>query len=165
MQQKENNERIRFMNHVMRTGNPQVATANSASVPHYEVIVDGIKFAVAKNGSKLVKLPGTPFLTQSTISTLAHTYRLGDANAPRATPKVAVVGGVRFHRTKNGNMYRQAVVKAQRYVTHPGDTHLLTHGVYRRSGGVNKVNVPCRNFSTTGNPSFKFFNVLRICSS
>lgn len=151
MQRKENNERIQFMNHVMRTGNPRVVSANSASVPAYEVIVDGIKFAVAKNGSKLVKLPGAFLITQATSCIFTHA-RPGDSNAPKATPKVAVVGGVRFHRTKNGNMYRQAVVKAQRYVAHPGDSHLLTQSAYRRSGGVNKVNVPCRNFSTTGNP-------------
>lgn len=162
MQRKENNERVQFMNHVMRTGNPRVVSANSASVPAYEVIVDGIKFAVAKNGSKLVKLPGASSITQATCI-LTHA-RPGDSNAPKATPKVAVVGGVRFHRTKNGNMYRQAVVKAQRYVAHSDDTHLLTRSAYRRSGGVNKVNVPCRNFSTTGNPIPHSSNTLPSCS-
>ena len=32
---------------------------------------------------------------------------------------MALVGGVKFHRSKNGNMYRQAIVKAHRYVTLP----------------------------------------------
>lgn len=165
MQQKENNERIQFMNHVVRTGNPRAASANSASVPSYEVIVDGIKFAVAKNGSKLVKLPGTSLVSQPTSNLTSTDSDLGDSNAPKATPKVAVVGGVRFHRTKNGNMYRQAVVKAQRYVAHPGDMHLLTHRAYRRSGGVNKVNVPCKIFSTTGNPFSKITMPLQSCHS
>jgi hypothetical protein len=63
---------------------------------------------------------------------------------------MAFVGGVKFYRSKNGNMYRQAIVKAQRYVARPGDAYMLTTATSRRSAAVNKVNVPCRNFSNTG---------------
>ncbi|KKY37064.1 putative ccch zinc finger protein [Diaporthe ampelina] len=73
-------------------------------------------FRVANNGSKLVKLPG-------------------DLNGPKATPKMALVGGVKFHRSKNGNMYRQAIVKA-----------------HRQSAAIKKTNVTCRNFSNTAVP-------------
>lgn len=37
-------------------------------------------------------------------------------NPPSATPKVAFVGGVKFHRTRNGNLVRHGIVKAQQYV-------------------------------------------------
>jgi hypothetical protein len=36
-------------------------------------------------------------------------------NAAKATPKTATIGGVRFYRSKNGNMYRSAIIKAYRY--------------------------------------------------
>ncbi|KAM0509376.1 hypothetical protein ACHAPB_001525 [Verticillium nonalfalfae] len=55
-----------------------------------------------------------------------------DLHSASATPKVAVVGGVQFRRSKNGNLYRQGVIKL-----HP-------------HAGVKKVNVPCRMFSSTG---------------
>jgi len=69
---------------------------------------------VVKNGSKLVKVPG-------------------DENAAKLTPKTATIGGVRFYRSKNGNLYRSGIVKAQ-----------------RRSGIIKKLDEPCRTFSTTG---------------
>lgn len=149
LQQKENKERSRLLNHLRQTGEPSVVSADSTAVPIYKIDVHGIQFAVVKNGSKLVKLPGAPRNLLSADCTAAHSHT-GDSNAPKATPKFAVVGGVKFHRTKNGNMYRQAIVKAQRYVAPPGDDNILTRGTYRRSGAVNKVNVPCKTFSTTG---------------
>lgn len=149
LQQKEHKERSRLLNHIRQTGYRSAAPTDSTSAPIYEIVVDGIKFAVAKNGSKLVKLPGAPRKLSATNSASAHPCP-GDHNAPKATPKVAMVGGVKFHRTKNGNMYRQAIVKAQRYVVPPSDAQLLTRETYRRSGAVPKVNVPCTTFSTTG---------------
>lgn len=149
LQLKEHKERSRLLNHLRQTGYRSAVPTDSTSAPTYEIVVDGIKFAVAKNGSKLVKLPGAPRKLPATNSASAHPCP-GDPNAPKATPKVAIVGGVKFHRTKNGNMYRQAIVKAQRYVAPPGDTQLLTRKTYRRSGAVPKVNVPCTTFSTTG---------------
>lgn len=112
--QKEARERAQILNHLKRTADPSLVPANPASAPVYEIVVEGIRFRVTNDGSKLVKIPG-------------------DLNGPKATPKMAFVGGVKFYRSKNGNMYRQAIVKAQ-----------------RRSAAVNKVNVPCRNFSNTG---------------
>ncbi|KUI52532.1 hypothetical protein VP1G_10462 [Cytospora mali] len=112
--QKGARERAQIMNHLKRTAHPSVVSADPASAPIYEIVVEGIRFKVTNDGSKLVKVSGDP-------------------NGPKATPKMAVIGGVKFYRSKNGNMYRQAIVKAQ-----------------RRSVAVNKVNVPCRNFSNTG---------------
>ncbi|RNJ56321.1 hypothetical protein D7B24_007376 [Verticillium nonalfalfae] len=61
-----------------------------------------------------------------------YSHLPGDLHSASATPKVAVVGGVQFRRSKNGNLYRQGVIKL-----HP-------------HAGVKKVNVPCRMFSSTG---------------
>ncbi|CAN8098643.1 unnamed protein product [Discula destructiva] len=115
LRHKEHRERKRLMNHLASSGYSSAASTDPhSSAPVYEIVVDGIKFAVVKGGSKLVKLPG-------------------DTNAMKQTPKVAIIGGVKFYRTKSGNMYRQAVVKAQ-----------------RKSSAVKKVNAPCSKFSTTG---------------
>ncbi|KAL1846771.1 hypothetical protein Daus18300_014141 [Diaporthe australafricana] len=126
-QQKQHRERARLMNHIKHTASPSAVSANPAAAPTYEILVEGIRFRVANNGSKLVKLPGDP-------------------NNPKATPKIALVGGVKFHRSKNGNMYRQAIVKA-----------------HRQSAGVKKVNVTCRNFSNTGAPVCQSFGVYGYC--
>lgn len=81
--------------------------------------MEGIRFRVANNGSKLVKVPGAPQSSLLYAWFLAHILMSGDLNGPKATPKMALVGGVKFHRSKNGNMYRQAIVKAHRYVARP----------------------------------------------
>lgn len=146
--QKEAREHAQLMSHLKQIANPSVVSANPASAPVYEIVVEGIRFRVTNNGSKLVKVPGAP--SSSRRARVAAHPCPGDPNAPKATPKMTVIGGVKFYRSKNGNMYRQAIVKAQRYVARPGDAHTLTTVTSRRSAAVNKVNVPCRNFSNTG---------------
>ncbi|KAG7125516.1 Zinc finger CCCH domain-containing protein like [Verticillium longisporum] len=91
--------------------NPQPNLTNAGQ--EHVIDIQGISFRVTCNGSKLVKVAG-------------------DLHSASATPKVAVVGGVHFRRSKNGNLYRQGVIKL-----HP-------------HAGVKKVNVPCRMFSSTG---------------
>lgn len=118
-QQKEHRERAKLMNHLKHTANPSTASANPSSAPSYEISVEGIRFRVANNGSKLVKIPGAPRPSLSCVRVPAHQSISGDPNGPKATPKMALVGGVKFHRSKNGNMYRQAIVKAHRYVAPP----------------------------------------------
>ncbi|KAG6362185.1 hypothetical protein INS49_010415 [Diaporthe citri] len=132
-QQKEHRERAKLMNHLKHTANPSVASANPASALSYEISVEGIRFRVANNGSKLVKIPGAPQPSLFCARLPAHQSMSGDPNGPKATPKMALVGGVKFHRSKNGNMYRQAIVKA-----------------HRQSAAIKKTNVTCKNFSNTG---------------
>lgn len=152
MRHRESQERNRFLNHLHSAAYPSAVATDHTIAPVYEILVDGIKFAVVKGGSKLVKLPGAPCpapLPTLWLRPLTHTGA-GDANGPKATPKMATVGGVKFYRTKTGNMYRQAAVKAQRYVTLSAADHALTRPHHRRCGAVSKVNVPCTKFSTTG---------------
>ncbi|KAI1470419.1 uncharacterized protein F4812DRAFT_417460 [Daldinia caldariorum] len=115
--QKNNREKAIFMNNMLQSGaigKPVGLPNTSASASPYEVVVDGICFRVVQQGSKLVKAPD-------------------DVNPPSATPKVTTIGGVKFHRTKHGNLVRHGVVKAQRF-----------------AGGVKKVNEQCKTFSWTG---------------
>ncbi|KAL7627412.1 hypothetical protein AAE478_001605 [Parahypoxylon ruwenzoriense] len=115
--QRNNREKAAFMNSILQSGagGGAIGIPNTpTSASRYEVVVDGIRFNVVQQGSKLVKAPG-------------------DVNPPAATPKVTSIGGVKFHRTKHGNLVRHGIVKAQRF-----------------AGGVKKVNEQCKTFSWTG---------------
>ncbi|KAI0151757.1 hypothetical protein GGR57DRAFT_492783 [Xylariaceae sp. FL1272] len=93
------------------------ASAGNKPAKPYEVEIDGIRFHVTKKGSKLVKAPD-------------------DYNPPSTTPKVTFLGGVKFYRTKNGNLVRNGVIKA-----------------HRNAHGIKRVNAPCKDFSWTGHCS------------
>ncbi|KAL2024167.1 hypothetical protein VTK56DRAFT_9323 [Thermocarpiscus australiensis] len=113
---KNKQERAKLISHLNRMANSGgFGLANQQAAGHkYEIAVQGVRFVVAKNGSKLVKVPG-------------------DGNSAKATPKTAIIGGVKFYRSKNGNLYRHGIVKAQ-----------------RQSGVVKKADEPCKQFSMTG---------------
>ena len=113
--QRDNREKSKLANFARQNTNHVGASSSaSASAAKFEITVDGIHFHVLKGGNKLVKLPG-------------------DVDPPSATPKVAFIGGVRFHRTRNGNLVRHGIVRAQQL-----------------AGGVKKVNEQCKAFSWNG---------------
>ncbi|KUJ11153.1 uncharacterized protein LY89DRAFT_654880 [Mollisia scopiformis] len=56
-----------------------------------------------------------------------------DPHPPSATPKTWSSGGILFFRSKNGNLYRAGIVTA-----------------HRRKIGLQKIQEPCRAFTTTG---------------
>lgn len=150
-QQRDDLERTKLINHLHRAGNRSAAMPNQ-----YELTVQGIRFAVTKNGSKLVKIPGASRPPSQALAVPNTHPFTGDLNSG-PTPKMAIVGGVKFYRSKNGNLYRHGIVKAQRYVARSPLNHSLT--CYSQSGAVKKVNVPCRNFSMTGNSNFPDFGI------
>jgi len=117
LKQRDEREKARFDKHLQRLGGNHYNGPVSRSTDvagKYEINVQGIRFRVSRNGSKLVKVPG-------------------DLNAAKSTPKTALVGGVRFYRSKSGNMYRSGIIKA-----------------HRRTAVVKKINEPCKIFTTTG---------------
>ncbi|MCJ1242366.1 hypothetical protein MMC14_010374 [Varicellaria rhodocarpa] len=79
----------------------------------FEITIGGLCFHVIDGGSKLLRKPNP-------------------ADPPRSTPKRALVGGVCFLRSKNGNLYRSGLVKAKRNIR-----------------GPQKITEPCKRFSTT----------------
>ncbi|GAW10980.1 hypothetical protein ANO14919_003180 [Xylariales sp. No.14919] len=113
---KDRREKAQFFRNLQQAGGDSAAAYSNSSKPvsRYEVEVDGVRFQVTQQGSKLVKAPD-------------------DLNPPTATPKVASLFGVKFHRTKNGNLIRHGIVQAQ-----------------RRAGRIKKVNERCKAFSWTG---------------
>lgn len=144
LKQRDDREKFKLSKHLERlsdnmaghSANQRVAQA----LPNYEITVQGIRFRVMKDGSKLAKVPG-------------------DENAAKLTPKSATVGGVRFYRSKNGNLYRSGIVKAQRYDLRAASSRdtlnrftstRLTHSHTRQPAAIKKIDEPCRLFSTTG---------------
>ena len=150
-QQRNDRERSKLFNHFNRAANGTavVASTNASVAANYEVTLDGIRFRVTKNGSKLVKLPGVFSQPGQACSTGAYA-REGDNNPPTATPKTATIAGVKFYRSKNGNLYRHGIVKAQRYVALSDGMQYLTQSNTSRSGAIKKIDQPCQVFSTTG---------------
>jgi hypothetical protein len=128
------------------------ATANpNPGVGRNEILIEGIRFHVADGGKKLVKSPGTRPNNEATQPDIEHarltTRALTDQHL--ATPKTAVVAGVRFHRTKTGNLVANRIVQDHRYVASTNMVDTLT--VDSRSGARKKVFQPCKAFSTMGN--------------
>ncbi|KAM0203788.1 hypothetical protein ACHAPI_000787 [Fusarium lateritium] len=96
-----------------------------------ELTIEGVQFRVMDGGKKLVKIPGS---CKPQGSATACTLPVADApNSSSRTPKTAIVAGVKFYRTKTGNLVANRFVNDQ-----------------RRSGAVKKINELCKIFSTTG---------------
>ena len=166
LKQRDLRERAKFSKHLQHLGSNNTVASGAPSqstnvAGNYEINVQGIRFRVAKNGSKLVKVPGEDPQTagRAPLSVLRLDSRdSGDLNAAKSTPKTALVGGVRFYRSKNGNMYRSGIIKAHRYGRPSVDTATMPSYDYesadifphRRSGVVRKINEPCKAFATTG---------------
>ncbi|EWG37304.1 hypothetical protein FVEG_00969 [Fusarium verticillioides 7600] len=91
--------------------------------------IEGVQFRVIDGGKKLVKIPGA-------------------LNSSLRTPKFTTVAGVKFYRTKTGNLVANRFVNDQRYEVPFNETNLLTG--LRRTGRVKKINQLCKIFSTTG---------------
>ncbi|RSL39990.1 hypothetical protein CEP54_016219, partial [Fusarium duplospermum] len=125
--QREKAQFNEFMKHKASASNAQTNPTG-----RNELSVEGIQFRVVDGGKKLVKVSGA----YTPRTTLDAQCALPSVDAPDAfsrTPKSAVIAGVKFYRTKTGNLVANRVVNDQ-----------------RRSGVIKKINEPCKIFSTTG---------------
>jgi len=116
LKQRDEREKARVVKHFQRGTSlrPTGTTSND------ELDVNGIRFRVVQGGSKLVKVPGEIWPRHASgvtrhDGTVKSLQCPGDLNAAKSTPKSAMIGGVRFHRSKSGNMYRSGIIKAYRY--------------------------------------------------
>ncbi|UNI14866.1 hypothetical protein JDV02_001451 [Purpureocillium takamizusanense] len=123
-------EKMRFNDYMQQQQVSSAAVSNpSPQDVRNELIIAGLRFRVMDGGKKLARIKD-------------------DATASMETPKSTTVASVVFHRTKTGNLVANRVVQDHRYVAASRSGDWLTFG--RRSGGVKKVDVPCRIFSSTG---------------
>ncbi|KAK5990668.1 Zinc finger CCCH domain-containing protein [Cladobotryum mycophilum] len=136
LKEQRHREKTRFNEFLQhQTGVASSAHSNFSSGPN-EIAVNGVRFLVMDGGKKLVKAAD-------------------DRNSLSMTPKTTTVAGVKFHRTKTGNLVAGRIVKG-----------------HRQSGMVKKVDQLCKIFSTTGNSSselgaanlFRYYNAPGSCS-
>ncbi|KAL9586286.1 MAG: hypothetical protein Q9212_001004 [Teloschistes hypoglaucus] len=75
----------------------------------HKIEIDGLKFQILKGGSKLARIPGQHLFRPKNhpCSSTADT-----SDAMRPTPKRAIVHGVPFVRSKQGNLYRSGIIRA-----------------------------------------------------
>ena len=117
LKQRDEREKARLHKHIQLLGGGNSGIAGPATRPaaNYEIDVHGVRFRVTKNGSKLAKVSGEIWDNDQAGARGQSLPCADDHDTAKSTPKVAMVGGVRFHRTKNGNMYRSGIIKAYRY--------------------------------------------------
>lgn len=119
--QRDQREKKTILKHLHHQGvNVASRTTNapSSTPAKYEVEIEGIRFLVTKQGSKLVRSAGKQTLRLVAAAGPSHPNAENGSFAP-TTPKSVSVGGVKFHRTKTGNLVRHGVTKAQRFVYAP----------------------------------------------
>ncbi|KAF1346995.1 hypothetical protein BDV97DRAFT_358289 [Delphinella strobiligena] len=85
--QRNEKEKSKVIRHV------HAATGNAAPDAPREIVINDMRFRVAADGSKLIRIFD------------------GSNKDAQTTPKEAKIAGVTFHRSKNGNLYRAGLVK------------------------------------------------------
>ncbi|KAA8909015.1 hypothetical protein FN846DRAFT_943755 [Sphaerosporella brunnea] len=132
--------------------------------PTREITLGGERYAITAGGNKLVKLWGEDCILHLCSSRTELTERgCLDAGHPKtSTPKKAIIGGIQYQRSRNGNLVRANIMRASRSVQHirlcftNNGQRTLTHGRcglqhYRLSKRtVPKSTEPCKYYSTTG---------------
>lgn len=78
----------------------------------HEITISGLRFHVIDGGSKLARIRGDILPAKEYL--LPDSPYLGALDSTSSTPKQAIVGGVTFLRSKNGNLYRSGIVKAKK---------------------------------------------------
>lgn len=99
-QKIDREERSTLMHHVQ---------ASSTSDTR-ELMVDGIRFQLRDDGSKLIRVLGKP-LCEISDARLTHSMTADVSTASKETPKRAKIADVDFHRTKHGNLVRSNAVR------------------------------------------------------
>jgi hypothetical protein len=96
---------------VIKAFQPQTpASYGPASTAVRDLQINSLRFRVAPDGSKLIRMFGEFSHDESSTHHLISVT--DDSNTdPKATPKQTKVAGVTFHRSKNGNLYRAGLVK------------------------------------------------------
>lgn len=166
LKQRDDRERLKFSKFIQRTatvGHEPGKSHTTHATPDHEISIQGIRFRVAKGGSKLVKISGKRARAGRKLDAgFAHILQLDTGDNTKATPKTATVGGVRFYRSKNGNLYRSGIVKASRYDSPRTSSsnfqwerictrwHLYSLTPSRRQGHAKKLDELCKTFTTTG---------------
>lgn len=113
IQHRTNQEKGMLARHIQTGGQGHRQTRKHAAAEGEKyLVVNSIRFLVTEGGSRLIKTDGRSDRTYSGLKIL--TYREDEPNKYYVTPKRANVGGVIFHRSKTGNLYRGGLVQLHR---------------------------------------------------
>lgn len=99
--------------HMQAMGSQSPAAVPSANQLIPEIKVEGLPFRVVDGGSKLVRVFGKPQILRLMFHG-PNIRTLDGPDAAKPTPKKAIVAGVRFFRSKRGNLYRAGLVKTKK---------------------------------------------------
>ena len=89
---RDDRERLKLMNHLSHSANLVASAATKSAADKYEIEIQGIRFVVSKNGSKLVKIPGSSLpRTRPSPHGRPAQPSIGDNNSPKATPKLSLI--------------------------------------------------------------------------
>lgn len=115
--QRSQMEKQKIAKHLRTLNYPryQVSSAQHSGTasPVYRILINGLSFYVMDGGSKLQRTRSKDFEASSWLA-LPHLHDLDPEDSMRPTPRTAVIGGVAFFRSRNGNLYRSGLVKANR---------------------------------------------------
>jgi hypothetical protein len=75
-----------------------------------ELVIEGVRFSMKEDGSKLIRVTGEPRIGYAIFDKGELLNRTEPSATSPRTPKKAVVAGVEFFRTKNGNLLRSAAI-------------------------------------------------------
>lgn len=102
-----------FLRHQANHSGP-VTTGSNSTAGANEIMIGSVRFHVLNGGKKLVKAAGKlKMMVESNIPPLTAT---DDRNSASATPKTTVISGVKFRRTKTGNLVPDRIIQHHRYV-------------------------------------------------
>lgn len=107
----------------------QVYFANSQAHPdsqHHEIVINDTRFRAVQGGNKWINISHTPV---------------------DQIPRMLKIGGVTYHRSKHGNLYRAGIVKSAQCVDITG---AITSGLLTNNRSTTKSSNLCKTFSTTG---------------
>ena len=104
---RDHREKQKIMKHLQASSD---GTGSSKTTASHHLMVNGLRFQVCNGGSKLIREKGE-VNSPKVVRWLILVLYLGTTDSSRPTPKTAQVGGVRFLRSKNGNLYRSGLLK------------------------------------------------------
>lgn len=105
--QKNEKEKSKVIRHV----HAATGTSNAAPDTPREIVINDMRFRVAADGSKLIRIFGEFSYQADMIAGQFLNHADGSNKDAQTTPKEAKIAGVTFHRSKNGNLYRAGLVR------------------------------------------------------
>ena len=109
---RDEREKGRLESLLQKQNAPPQSSTSVAFV--HEVNIDGLRFQVLNRGSRLRRIRGKALDPQKCGRAQRDSTAADALDTGSSTPKQAVVGGVTFLRSKNGNLYRSGIVRAKK---------------------------------------------------